>query len=206
MKSVTAIFGVSQDDSRAGVVTFSHNVEHSIKLSDHTDINSFNAAVDAIPLMGSITRIDKALRLTQAEMFLESNGARPGLAKILVLLTDGSQTASPDAEDPAAIAAELRNAGINLIVVGMGAGVNPAELAKIAGGNDKVFTAATFSDLLSADFMKTVQEKACAGESHFHSLTCLESKSVFFSFSSKLLNISLRFLGLNFETVIQKSH
>merc|ERR1712142_85877 len=95
-------------------------------------------------------------------MFLESNGARPGLAKILILLTDGSQTASPDAEDPAAIAAELRNAGINLIVVGMGAGVNPAELAKIAGGNDKVFTAATFSDLLSADFMKTVQEKACA--------------------------------------------
>ena len=169
LKSVAAIFGTSADDSRAGVITFSHNVEHSIKLNDHTDLASFNAAVDAIPLMGSVTRIDKALRLTQKEMFTVANGARAGLAKILVLLTDGSQTQSSDAEDPAAIAAELRNAGIHVIVVGMGSGVNPTELAKIAGGDDKVFTAASFSDLLSDDFMKSVQEKACEGKSYFFS-------------------------------------
>lgn len=164
LKAVTAAFGVSADDSRAGVVTFSATVEHSIKLKDYTDLNSFNAAVDAIPLMGSYTRIDKALRLTQAEMFLEANGARAGLTKILILLTDGSQTATNDAEDPAAIAAELRNAGINLIVVGMGAGVNPAELEKIAGGKDNMLSATSFKDLLNADFVKNVQSKACVSK------------------------------------------
>ena len=163
LKSVAAVFGVSKNESRAGVITFSHNVEHSIKLKDHTDLTTFSAAVDAIPLMGSVTRIDKALRLTQKELFTTENGARAGLPKILLLLTDGSQTPSADAEDPATIAEELRKSGITLLVVGMGSGVNPTELAKIAGGDDKAFSAATFNDLLSDDFMKSVQDKACSG-------------------------------------------
>ena len=164
LKSVAAIFGVSKDESRAGVVTFSHSVEHSIKLKDHTDSASFNAAVDAIPLMGSVTRIDKALRLTQKELFTTENGARANLPKILIVLTDGSQTQTADAEDPAAIAAELRKSGITMIVVGMGGGVDKAELARIAGGDDKTFSAASFNDLLSDSFMKSVQDKACAGK------------------------------------------
>lgn len=158
------MFGVSQDDSRAGVVTFSSDVEHSIKLNDHTDITSFGAAVDAIPLMGSITRIDKALRLTQNEFFKPSNGARQGLTKVLILLTDGSQTQTPDAEDPAAIAEEVRKSGVNLIVVGMGSGVNPKELSQLAGGDDKAFTATSFDQLFTDSFLKSVQEKTCEGK------------------------------------------
>ena len=42
--------------------------------------------------MGSTTRIDKGLRLAQKKMFELENGGRPGVAKILFLLTDGSQT------------------------------------------------------------------------------------------------------------------
>merc|ERR1719334_2274573 len=60
------------------------------------------------------------------------------------------------------IADELRAAGITLIVVGMGGGIDATELARIANGADNVFTASTFSDLVSEDFMKSVQTKACA--------------------------------------------
>ena len=55
--------------ARAGVVTFSKRAEHSIKMSDNLDIKSFKAAVDDISLMGSYTRIDRALRLAQKELF-----------------------------------------------------------------------------------------------------------------------------------------
>ena len=65
---------------------------HSIQLKDHDNVDSFNKAVDAIPLMGSTTRIDRALRLTQKDMFKIEAGARPTAPKILILLTDGSQT------------------------------------------------------------------------------------------------------------------
>ena len=51
----------------------------------------------------------------------------------MILLTDGSQTPSPDAEDPTSISDELRSSGITLLVVGIGADVNAQEMSNIAG-------------------------------------------------------------------------
>ena len=161
MKVLASTFGISNDGSRAGVVTFSYNSEHSIKLNDHTDIGSFNKAVDKIPLMGSTTRIDKALRLTQGELFETSNGARPGIPKLLILLTDGSQTADTDAEDPGDIADELRSSGIRMLVIGIGSGINQTELNHIAGGDKFSFSAASFEELISSEFVKEIVEGSC---------------------------------------------
>ena len=55
-------------------------------------------------------------------MFTAQNGARVQTPKILVLLTDGSQTNDKDAEDPSMIAEEMRSHGIALLVVGIGSG------------------------------------------------------------------------------------
>uniref|UniRef100_A0A7M5V805 VWFA domain-containing protein n=3 Tax=Clytia hemisphaerica TaxID=252671 RepID=A0A7M5V805_9CNID len=109
LKALAATFGVSDDGARAGVVTFSYYTEHSIKLNDHTKVSTFNDAVDKIALMGSTTRIDKALRMVQNDMFTIANGARPGVNKVLIVLTDGSQTKDAGAEDPSDVAKELRD-------------------------------------------------------------------------------------------------
>ena len=162
LKALAASFGVSDNGTRAGVVTFSYNSEHSIKLNDHSSFSTFSGAVDKIPLMGSTTRIDKALRLSQKELFTLPNGGRPGIPKILILLTDGSQTQDVDAEDPSIIANEIRSKGIKLLVIGIGAGVNQAELLKL-GDNQKenVFTASTFEELIAAPFIDTVANSSC---------------------------------------------
>ena len=161
LKSLATAFGVSKDGSRSGVVTFSLQAKHSIKMSDHTDIQSFSAAVDGIKLMGLTTRIDRALRLAQKELFALKNGGRPTIPKILILLTDGSQTPGADAEDPAVVADELRYDGITVLVVGIGKGINALELGKIAGGSDKTFTAASFTDLMAVDFVANVTDTSC---------------------------------------------
>ena len=161
LKALASTFGVSDKESRAGVVTFSYYTEHSIKLNDHSDLSSFNEAVDKIPLMGSTTRIDKALRLTQKEMFTLPNGARPGVNKVLIVLTDGSQTQDAGAEDPGDVAEELRQAGINILTIGIGKGINTTELAHIAGGADNVYSAATFDELVSNEFLNKVNEAGC---------------------------------------------
>ena len=168
LKSLAGAFGVTKDDSRAGVITFSYYSEHSIKLKDHTDITSFNAAVDAIPLMGSTTRIDRALRLTQNELFTLENGARPGIPKILILLTDGSQTQDAGAEDPGVISNELRLSGITVIVVGIGSGTNATELAHMAGGADNAFSAASFDELIGGDFIKQLTDKSCQAGMYYN--------------------------------------
>ena len=67
--------------------------------------------MDHIPLMGLTTRIDRAFRLAQAEMFAAENGGREKVGKLLILLTDGTQTEDVDVEDPADIADELRADG-----------------------------------------------------------------------------------------------
>ena len=161
LKSLAATFGISANGSRAGIVTFSYYSEHSIKLNDFTDISSFIAAVDKIPLMGSTTRIDKALRLAKKEMFSLKNGGRAGIPKVLILLTDGSQTADVDAEDPALVADEFRNAGIPLIAVGIGAGVNKTELNHIAGGESNAYSADSFDELVDSSFIDTINEDTC---------------------------------------------
>ena len=161
MKALAGAFGVSDDGSRASVLTFSYYSELSIKFKDHFDQSSFDAAVDAIPLMGSTTRIDRALRLTQKEMFLDSNGARANMPKILILLTDGSQTQDAGAEDPGDIADELRQSGISVIVIGIGPGTNQTELNHMAGGPDNAFSAASFDELIGGGFIKQLTDKSC---------------------------------------------
>ena len=132
-----------------------------MQFNDFFSPSAFDAAVDDIPLMGSTTRIDRALRLTQNEMFLPENGARPGVPKILILLTDGSQTQDVGAEDPGDIAEELRQSGIIIIVIGIGPGTNQTELNHMAGGADNAFSAASFDELVGGGFMTQLTEKSC---------------------------------------------
>ena len=56
VKRLAGVFGVSEQGSRASVITYSTIAEQSIKFGEHKDLASFNAAVDAIPFMGHTTR------------------------------------------------------------------------------------------------------------------------------------------------------
>ena len=162
LKALAGAFGMSPDGSRAGVITFSYYSEHSIKMKDHTDINTFNKAVDAIPLMGSTTRIDRALRLTQKELFAPENGGRPGVTKILILLTDGTQTQDVGAEDPGDITDEIRQSGVIVLVIGIGPGTNQTELNHMAGGADNAFSAASFEELVGGEFITMITNRSCS--------------------------------------------
>merc|ERR1712226_369002 len=167
LKLVAESFGLSKDGSRAAVVTFSYWAEHSIKLKDYYNILSFGAAVDAIPLMGYTTRLDRSLRLVQKEMFKKESGAREDSPKLLVLLTDGSQTKDADAEEPAEIADELRTEGVNSIVVGIGRYTDPVELLHLAGGQENLFMSQSFDDLLKSNLVNKVREQSCPAELRF---------------------------------------
>ena len=160
LKELAESFGVNTD-SRAGVVTFSSHAELSIKLNDHFDLASFNRAVDEIPLMDLGTRIDRSLKVAHKQLFSTSNGARQGIPKILFLLTDGSQSKENDSEDPAKIADEMRSEGIRIIAIGIGINVDQNALEDIAGGKSDTFSAKSFNELISKEFIKRVVNKKC---------------------------------------------
>lgn len=164
LKTLASSFGISKNDVRASVVTFSSWPELSIKFSDHKTTDSFNSAVDAIPLMGYQTRIDKALQMVKSEMFTPENGARASIPKILILLTDGAQTKQTGYIDPAFPAEELRKAGVYLVVIGIGSKVDVAELKHMAGDTGTYYTAASFDELISDDFIRNISKTACPGK------------------------------------------
>ena len=76
VKSLAESFGIGLSTTRAGIITFSYYAELSVKLSQYDSVDEFKGAVDGLPMMGSTTRIDKALKLAQTSLFTTANGAR----------------------------------------------------------------------------------------------------------------------------------
>ena len=161
LKQVASSFVIGEDHARMSVITFSYYVEHSIKLNDFDSEESFFKAVDGIPLMGSVTRIDRALQLAEKEMFSFKNGGRPNVPKLLFLLTDGSQTKGGDSIDPAIVSKEIIKRGIKVITVGIGNNVDINELSQISGSNDSTFTAQSFNELTSSAFVRSLTQGSC---------------------------------------------
>lgn len=82
VKLIARAFNIQYGGSHAGVVTFSHDAELSIRLSETTTYDEFEQDVDRIPHMNSITRIDLALEKAKDELFLDLNGGRHGVKKV----------------------------------------------------------------------------------------------------------------------------
>merc|ERR1711931_247945 len=162
LKKIAERFAISEKGSHAAVVSFSYEAKLEIKLTDHYDQKSFEQAVDAIPLVGSITRIDLALTAARDQLFAKSNGARDGVSQALVLITDDSQTYNtPGAVNPSAISDKIRDSGVNVVVIGVGSQVNPKELDDLAGGKGKSFRCTTFNELLKTPFIEKASASAC---------------------------------------------
>jgi hypothetical protein len=90
--------------------------------------------------------------LQAANAMLSGVGSRPTAPKVIIVETDGVWTVgvSPP-QDPTAYAAGLRAAGTDIFAVGVGSGVNPAQLQAIAGGDaTHVFSASNYSQLEAA--------------------------------------------------------
>ena len=87
--------------------------------------------------------------------------SRPGVPKVLILLTDGSQTQDKDAVDPSLIAKTLRDAGITIYVIGIGTQVNKDELMRIAGGSQYTHTTTSFDNLVKPKFVQKISNDSC---------------------------------------------
>ena len=162
MKKLANTFIISPDVARAGVIRFSSQSELSIKLRDCNDIVSFSNAVDALSLNSSTSRIDRALRRAQKDLFTPENGGRLHVRKLLVLLIDVTQHAAAYSENPGVISDELREIGVSVIVIGIGNNTDIRVLDYLAGGDRKAFLIKSFDELSAEDFVIQLKEKACS--------------------------------------------
>ena len=77
------------------MVLYSNAASVQARFGQYASLAEFESAVDQLPYERGRTRIDKALDLAASDVFPE---ARPGVARIALLITDGKQTEASDAK------------------------------------------------------------------------------------------------------------
>ena len=147
---------LSPQGGRVSVATFSNQAELMIKFSDHQTSSSFEAALDALPYLGSTTKINLGLMVALEEMFQVSNGMRLDALRNLFLITDGQQTGV----DFTLWREKFNCAGIRVIVIVIG-NVIPRDLIHLVNDDADLYVAEDFDVLLSDSFVKSIP--LCAG-------------------------------------------
>ena len=156
VKKAAKELGVAPGKSRAAVIQFALNATEKIGFKEVRALADFESAVDDIKYRteGTVTRIDNGL--SKAKEVFEKVRSSDRI-KLLLLLTDGEQPIED--EKLKQLSSELRNAGIRLLAVGIGSGVNEKQLKLIAGDDANAITATDFNHL--KDKLGSLVKKAC---------------------------------------------
>ena len=164
VKQIAKSFDVAPGQSQAAMVLYSSSASVQARFGEYATAEDFGKAVDALPYERGLTRIDKALEVASTDVF---PGARSGLPKIAILITDGKQTKADDAKGLKEASEPLRKAGVRVLAVGVGSGVDADELRLITETDEDVVVAADYQDLLQQ--LANLTSRACqlAGKYHF---------------------------------------
>ncbi|CAL1534587.1 unnamed protein product [Lymnaea stagnalis] len=103
LKDVIASFNIGPGplDTRVGILLFSTREYLEFHLNTYEVLNDTLKAVDAIRFRGGDTYTNKALEYAARTMLTSEHGAREGVAKLLVVLTDGRSANKKKTEDAA---------------------------------------------------------------------------------------------------------
>ena len=147
VKAVSDSFIIGPGKAFTAVIQYGTTATTAIRFTDYMNNADFNMAVDALPYLQGETRMDKALQLASSELLTERSGARAGVAKVLVFLTDGRQSGAPDGVDLQKVAMPLLSAGVRVFAVGIGNQIDDNELKLIVDKTDDLIMVPSFDGL-----------------------------------------------------------
>ena len=156
VKEVAKSLAIGEGQNQGAIVLYSNSASVKARFGQHSSLHEFQRAVDQLPHERGHTRIDKALALAGSDIFPD---ARPGVAKIALLITDGRQTVAEDAKDLKEASEPLRHAGVRVIALGIGSGVDRGELRSITATDDDIVLAKDFDDIMLQ--VRSLKRKAC---------------------------------------------
>ena len=159
VNAIAESFDIQPTRSRAGVVVSGKEATLNIKFGDYLHAEDFQQAVNRLPYTPGNATIDKALKVALTQLLAAQGGARPGVAKILVLITSGTQNQTVDNRLVDAVARKLQQLGVAVFLLGVGEKVDVKLLRPLTTSDENVFLEKSFEILM----MKTrqVAKMAC---------------------------------------------
>lgn len=159
IKKIAATFDVGKTKSHLGLISFSTDAHIRVKFGDYLDLRSFQDAVDKIPFAAGGTRFDKAFGEAANGLFSPNGGFRPDLPKVMIILTDGKQSADYDAVPIERSVLPLRQLGVRIFALAIGSQVDMNELRQMVNDPKDIRAFKDFDELL--DDVKKVGNQTC---------------------------------------------
>lgn len=156
VRSLTVHFDINRDVAQVALVSYGRRATTVFNLDKHDTGSSILKAVDEANYMGGVGSTGAALLHIHSEVLTASKGARPGVNKAVVLLTDGS-----GGDDAAVPAQKIRDNGVSVFVIGIG-DVQKDRLVQIAGSVEHMISVPFYEDLKY--FEDVLVQMLCSGE------------------------------------------
>ena len=154
-------FSIGPRNVQIGVVTWATTVHNEFNLNTFHTKNDVVHAINNINYNSGNTQTHLALQYVEKNSFKAAAGDRPGVANILIVMTDGQST-NPTLTRQETV--KLHQMNLKVFAIGIGTGVDKTELGHIASDSKHVFQVSTFDALttLQAELKKTAcKSKFC---------------------------------------------
>lgn len=156
VRSLTVQFDINRDVAQVALVAYSRRATTVFNLDAHETGSAVLKAVDAADYMGGVASTGSALLHVRSDVLTAARGARPGVNKAVVVVTDGS-----GGDDAVVPAQKLRDNGVSLFVIGIG-DVQKERLLRITGSEDHMIAVPFYEDLKY--FEDVLVQMLCSGE------------------------------------------
>lgn len=128
---------ISPTQTRVAVLEYSSKPTLWISLQDYNDREPLKEALSLLrPSRGSDVTTDEVLRMAADKIFSPESGSRPGIPKVLILVTDD---VSPGSESLREASEPLRKKGVSVYVVAIGNAQDEEEIGDLVPDKTKLF-------------------------------------------------------------------
>lgn len=156
VQSLTVQFDINRDVAQVALVAYGRRATTIFDLDTHETGSAILKAVSNASYIGGVASTGAALLHIHSNVLTVSKGARPGVNKAVVVVTDGSGGA--DAVVPAQ---KIRDNGVSVFLVGIG-DVQKERLLQIAGSEERMIMVPSYEDLRY--FEDVLVQMLCSGE------------------------------------------
>uniref|UniRef100_A0A672KRU9 von Willebrand factor A domain containing 2 n=1 Tax=Sinocyclocheilus grahami TaxID=75366 RepID=A0A672KRU9_SINGR len=134
-------FDINRDVAQMGLVVYGRRPVTVFDLDKYDSGSSVLKAVGDAAFLGGKASTGSALLHVLSQSLTVGKGARPGVNKAVVVLTDGT-----GAKDAAVPAQKIRDSGVSVFVVGIG-DIQQEVLFRITGSEDHMISVPSYDDL-----------------------------------------------------------
>lgn len=132
LRSSVRSFNLSASESHAGILQYGDRAEILLKPKDGTSLMKFEDTANKLSRIGGARRMNRALKIVNKEVYGTPGEIRSGAKRIIILLTTGKNSGDDSGELPR-VARELRDEGVEIMVVVIGKESDPKEIDTITG-------------------------------------------------------------------------